>query len=65
MSEVQKLFVSVEEAGEILGISRGMAYQLARKGTLPGVKKLGGRFLVSLPALQEYAREPAALGARQ
>ena len=44
--------LSVEEAGRILGISRGSAYSAARKGELP-VIKLGGRFLVIKAALEK------------
>jgi excisionase family DNA binding protein len=42
------LVVSVEEAARLLGIGRGLAYDAARAGTLPGlVAKIGGRYLVS------------------
>ena len=40
--------VSVREAAERLGISRGSAYSLARMGELPGAFQLGHRWLVSL-----------------
>jgi excisionase family DNA binding protein len=40
----------VEEAAEVLGISRGTAYQAARTGQLP-VLSLGRRVLVSVPRL--------------
>lgn len=43
--------VTVEEAGELLGIGRGLAYRLARSGKLPGVLKLGGRYVVSVSRL--------------
>ena len=43
--EEQRATVSVEEAGRILGISRGLAYELARQNKLP-VIRLGRRFLV-------------------
>ena len=50
--------VSVSEAGAMLGIGRGLAYQLARTGRLPGVLRLGRRLVVSRDALE------AALGGR-
>jgi excisionase family DNA binding protein len=44
--------ISIEEAGELLGISRGSAYQAARAGQLPTLK-LGRRLLVPLRALEK------------
>jgi excisionase family DNA binding protein len=39
--------MSVEEAARELGIGRQHAYKLARSGELPGVIKLGTRYVVS------------------
>ncbi len=44
--------VSVEEAGRILGISRGAAYTHARDGSLPTIR-LGKRLLVPKAALDK------------
>jgi predicted DNA-binding transcriptional regulator AlpA len=38
--------ISVSRASEILHMSRSTAYVLARSGQLPGVTKLGSRFVV-------------------
>jgi excisionase family DNA binding protein len=46
-----RLALSVEEAGELLGISRGLAYELVRKGELPSLR-LGRRLIVPLAALE-------------
>ncbi len=43
---------SVEQAAEVLGISRGLAYRLASSGRLPGVLSLGTRLRVSVFALR-------------
>jgi len=43
---------TVAEAARVLGISRGLAYRLAREGRLPGVIALGRRFVVSRAALE-------------
>jgi excisionase family DNA binding protein len=43
--------ITVREASRVLGIGLNTAYELARKGELPGVIKLGGRFVVSKAAL--------------
>lgn len=42
--------VSVERAGELLGISRGSAYDAARRGELPSIR-IGHRVLVPTAAL--------------
>jgi excisionase family DNA binding protein len=49
---------TVEQAARALGISRAIAYKLARTGQLPGVFRLGGRYIVGTAALR------AALGMR-
>lgn len=42
----ERLTLTVREAATMLGISRNLAYQLAREGKLPGVIKLGDKRLV-------------------
>jgi len=44
--EVKPRTISVEDAARELGIGRQLAYQLARSGELPGVMRLGHRFVV-------------------
>lgn len=39
------LVMTVEEAAEMLGISRGLAYELVRRGDLPALR-LGRRLVV-------------------
>jgi excisionase family DNA binding protein len=50
--DTQRLTVSVEEAGRLLGISRGAAYARAGDGSLPTVR-LGKRLLVPKSALDK------------
>jgi excisionase family DNA binding protein len=45
-----RLVVSVSEAAELLGISRGLAYESARAGQLPSLR-LGRRLVVPRAAL--------------
>jgi excisionase family DNA binding protein len=45
---------TVEEAADLLGIGRSLAYELAQEGTLPGVRKLGHRYVVSKAALEVW-----------
>ncbi|MDX9798706.1 MAG: helix-turn-helix domain-containing protein [Bacteroidales bacterium] len=44
--ENKKLTVSIQEAAELLGISRNLGYSLARQGKLPGVLEIGQKRLV-------------------
>lgn len=41
-----RLTYSVAEAAAMLGISRNLAYELARRGELPGTIKLGQKRIV-------------------
>jgi len=50
----EKQTFTVEEAAKILGVGRQTAYDLARKGELPGVRRLGRRFIVSKTELEAY-----------
>lgn len=44
----ERLTLTVEEAATLLNISRGLAYEAARAGTLPGlVTRLGSRYVIS------------------
>jgi excisionase family DNA binding protein len=47
---LNKLTLTVAEAGEVLGISRGLAYDLVRRGDLPSIR-LGGRIVVPVRPL--------------
>ncbi len=46
-------WISVEEAGAILGVGRARAYQLVREGLLPTLRISERRLLVPLRALDE------------
>src|SRR5690606_2539369 len=49
---VQSLTVTVEQAAAALGISRGLAYELVRRGEIPSVR-LGRRIVVPIRVLDE------------
>lgn len=53
--------MTVEEAARLLGIGRGHAYELARRGELPGCFKLGRRFIVSRDALERLLADPSSI----
>ncbi len=42
----ERLTVTIPEAAAMLGISRNLAYDLAKRGVLPGVIRLGSKRLV-------------------
>ena len=46
MQENGRLTYSVSEAATILGISKNLAYELAKRGELPGAIKLGQKRIV-------------------
>jgi hypothetical protein len=45
---------SVRWAAQMAGISTSFAYQLAREGRLPGVRRLGTRYIVSVAAFLRW-----------
>ena len=50
---MSELALSVPEAARELGISKKHAYELVRRGELPGAKQLGRRIVISRPAFEE------------
>ena len=57
MATSERLTLSIKEAAAILGISRNLAYELAKRGELPGAIKLGQkRIVVSRVQLENLLR---------
>ena len=57
MHDNERLTLTVREAADLLGISRNLAYTLARRGELPGALRLGEkRVIVSRVLLEAYLR---------
>jgi excisionase family DNA binding protein len=52
-----KLVLTVPETAEVLGISRGLAYDLIRRGTIPSLR-LGKRIVVPTRALAAMIDAP-------
>jgi excisionase family DNA binding protein len=52
----ERLTLTIPEAAELLGVSRGVAYEAARTGELPTIR-LGRRLLVSRARLMELLGE--------
>ena len=61
LGEADRLTLTVEEAAHLLGISRGLAYELARSGQLP-VVRLGRRLLVPRVALERMLAQTKTSG---
>ena len=53
-----KLTISVEEAAHLLGISRGLAYEMVRTGKIPSIR-FGRRLLVPRQALNKLLEIPS------
>jgi len=51
--EQKPLAVTIERAGQLLGISRNLAYQMAKEGKIPTVKLGERRLLVPMVKLEE------------
>lgn len=58
----EPLTITVERAGQLLGISRGLAYDLVRRGDIPAVR-LGRRLVVPAHAIDEILRDRSARSA--
>ena len=48
---MERQTLTVEEAGEVLGIGRGLAYELVGSGDIPSIR-LGRRILVPIAAVE-------------
>lgn len=53
----ESLTMTVKEAAAALGISRGLAYQAARDGSIPTIR-IGRRLLVPRRALEKLLEAP-------
>lgn len=52
-----RLTLTVDEAADLLGISRSLAYELVRVGELPSLR-LGRRILIPRRVIYELVEEP-------
>ena len=55
--EQERLTLTVEQAGELLGISRALAYEMARTGRLPTLR-FGKRIVVPKKAIESMLERP-------
>ena len=47
MTTQEPLLIDLQETRKYLPLGRNKLYEMARDGTLPGVRKFGSRYLVS------------------
>jgi excisionase family DNA binding protein len=59
----EPLTITVEEAGRRLGISRGLAYELVRRGEIPAIRLGSRRLVVPAGAVEAIVRERTAMPA--
>ncbi|RUU12615.1 DNA-binding protein [Mesorhizobium sp. M7A.T.Ca.TU.009.01.3.2] len=59
VAEMSRRTVTVEEAGQLLGIGRNQAYEGVRRGEIPSIK-IGKRLLVPRAALDRMLSGEAA-----
>ena len=57
---MEKLTMSVEEAGKALGVSRPTIYKLVHRAGFPEVR-VGNRLLVSTEGLREWVKKEAVV----
>ena len=57
----ERLTITVEEAGRLLGISRALAYEMARTGKLPTLR-FGRRMVVPRKAIENMLEDPDSAG---
>ena len=60
----ERLTITVDEAAKQLGISRALAYEMARTGKLPTLR-FGRRFVVPRKAIDQLLENPEILRARK
>lgn len=57
--DIERMTVNIESAARMLGISRAVAYELARRDQVPvPVIRLGRRMVVSKRALEDVLNAP-------
>ena len=56
VSSTERLVLTIAEAGKLLSLSRGSAYEAARRGDIPTIR-IGRRLLVPRAALERMLAE--------
>lgn len=53
-ANTEKRTYSIPESARLIGIGKARAYEMARSGEMPGVLKVGNRYLVSRKVLDAW-----------
>ena len=61
--QTDPLTITVEEAGRRLGISRGLAYELVRRGEIPAIRLGCRRLVVPAGAVEAIVRQRSTVPA--
>lgn len=64
MEDNEKLVLTIPRAGELLGVSRPLAYKLARLGQIPTIKLGKRRIVVPKAALEKMLANAGCQPAR-
>ena len=54
--QTERLTITVDQAAELLGISRSLAYDMARTGKLPALR-FGKRFVIPRKAIENLMQQ--------
>ena len=54
--DAERLTLSVDEAGRMLGLSRGLMYKAVREGDIPSIR-IGRRILIPRAALHRMLKD--------
>ena len=54
MTGDKKATTSIDEACELIGISRSLGFKLAGQGNFPGARRLGRRYVVLTSVLERF-----------
>jgi len=60
----ETLTITVAQAARMLGISRGLAYEMARQGTIPTLR-FGRRLVVPRKAIERLLQEPGVVNSNR
>lgn len=60
MAKFEPKTINAREAGQLLGVSRGVVYRLIHEGAIPALR-LGKKLRVPVAALEEMLRNPKPL----
>ena len=64
MAKLEPKTLNAKEAGQMLGVSRGVVYRLIHDGTIPALR-LGKKLRVPVAALEKMLQDPRPIGQQE